>query len=106
MHEPRNVRQLLRAFHRRMRGENLFDQRGAGTRQSDDKDRVRKRTPRARAFREKLPRAERQLPLQIARERVRVVADLVPLQRIASLVEGERLGEISAVLERLTECKT
>src|ERR1700722_12270245 len=86
-----------------MTGENLYDQGGAGTRQSHDEDRIRRRAACAFAFAENLRREERLRASQMIAGCLRIEGDPSFAQGIAFLVVPERLGKITFVFQRFAE---
>ena len=101
--EARDVRKLPRAFHLRMAGENLLEERGAGARQSDDEDRVRCGVAGTGPRRKELRRVQGARALHEAREAVGVVVHHRAPQCVAARIVLEGGGKDPLVLERLAE---
>src|SRR5262249_42900525 len=97
------VGQLLRAFHLRVRGEDLLDERRAGARQSDDEDRIGARIAPAGARGKELRGADFDLLLRIALDQSGLITAFGPLELVPEAVVIERTAEIPDVLVRLAE---
>src|SRR6185436_2736936 len=95
--------QFLGALHQRVRGQDLFDQRGAGTRQADYEDGIGRREPRRRPLREELPCEHPLRARYVARGLLGVVAHQLAAQRVAARVLIERRRVFAHVFERLAE---
>src|ERR1700686_1988803 len=103
VHEPRDVRELHRALHQRVRGEYLFDQGRSGARQADDEDRVRPVAAEALPGCEEFGGADLRLQRRITPDPPGLVPALALLECVAALVVAEGLGVLPALLECLAE---
>src|SRR5215467_4134890 len=87
-HDALDVGEFVRPFHERVRGENLFDQRGSRARQADNENRIRVWHADTRPLREKLCRAHLNLLTYTGFGDVSIVTACGALQCVAALVES------------------
>ena len=100
-----HVRQFLRAFHLRVRGEDLLEQRRARARKPDDEDGVAARMTPPGAAGEELRGTDLDLLLRVAFDQLGLVAAFGALELVTQPVVMERVGKIALVFVRLAECE-
>ncbi len=103
MGQRQDVRQLQRSVDLAVRGEDLLEQGRAGARQAQDEDRVRRLAAGPCMACEQFGRAPLGLRLEFGGHLVGVIARLLALERVAAVVEAERLFVLAAVFVSLAQ---
>ena len=100
-----HVLQFHGAFHLRVAGQNLLDQRGTGPRQAHNEDGVRRWAPKPRALREEFPRKQRLRTLHQGIDLIGIVVDAGAAAPVTLGVVFEAARIVLSVLERLAQGK-
>ena len=88
-----------------MRCQDLFQQRRAGARESDDEYRIASGPSEAGASPEEPPAADAELALRFGLDATRVVIRFRMLQTVAASIVLERCGVLLAILQCLAQCE-
>ena len=106
MRERKNIGQFHRALNLTVRRQNLLQQRGTCARQPENEDRVCGTMPSTCLVREKRWRTMCNLAVNLGCDPSPVIADFFTFQTVSSLIIGEGVFILSAVLQRFAQCET